>query len=1124
MPIKIRGIPYNQLSIQDDSKINGDTFSSNSPFMIICNKPIPKNYKTYMEFTITEHPNNSMYRHLPLYVGLHKEPSFGILNSDFIIGTVYYTLSNMNYDIMERYNAAGNPIHQNVSKTHAKIPILNTVIGIGADIPNNKINIYSDGSLFYSFSPTTFNLSNETEDFYFVIYSKFNERIKGNVNYGRYKTNYMPEGYWNLYQYYYTHSESYQEITGTITVPGTIYNKYSYKEVTIKSDIVNTIAPLEEDNKKHIRFVYTKDSNKYESDQSFKFSYHPGTIPEIIDIVSTNLPIPVDTNVYIEFNIKECEMNSNFTGIPVEIGITEEQNNLNKAFGVNLFHEIYKRYKYHSYNNETINEYDIRTISNPVTPMQPDRIGVLIELKNNRITVYTDNSEFFSVNFKDISFNNPTGLYYFFIRAANSSVYNYEYYGICNFGEEKPDFDLPPNSTTLFNYYNDPIKFPIDSIFINCRINAKAYKTFFNKFIYCSFNVPESSSSNPLDFSPGLNKLWNTYNIITDKEYKNNVPDKNAFELDDIIKEDLKNNDRRIWIIYLLESKIIVREGDPVEFSKFILSGEVIGRDYIMYNNNNLLEGRITGIRQFLLSKNILDSQIELIRTELNRDNILPGYIDNIRVFNYEDEYNNGIILDCNVQMHDYQKYEGDNTTISSTINNLNTENYIKYLDSNITISNLALNKFIESDLYMVVNHTVTIIQSNNQIIKVSCNGKEYTESFETEHGSNYTVTIEASPGYNPGILSSTEGFVNDDITISATAASKNNYLVTITQSANQTIEVVCNGKTYTSSFTASYGSKYTARVVPSAGYNAGTISSASGTITNNITISATPATIKQFTVTITQSSNQTIKVVCNGQTYTSTFKANYGSTYTATITPNTGYNAGTLNHTSGTITDNISISATAATLKQFTVTINQSANQTIKVVCNGQTYTSAFKANYGSTYTATVTPNTGYNAGTISSVSGTITGNITISATSAVIKQFTVTITQSANQTITVKCNGQSHTSSFKANYGSTYTASVSVSNSVYYSPGTISSASGTITNNITISATPATLKRYTITVTQPANGKITVNGTVGTSFTFNAGTSVTVQATANSGYKVAALNVDKVTKTLSTNIEEEN
>lgn len=278
---------------------------------------------------------------------------------------------------------------------------------------------------------------------------------------------------------------------------------------------------------------------------------------------------------------------------------------------------------------------------------------------------------------------------------------------------------------------------------------------------------------------------------------------------------------------------------------------------------------------------------------------------------------------------------------------------------------------------------------------------------------------------------------------------------------------------------------------------------------------------IKEYTVTIVQSSNQTIKVVCDGKEYTDTFTAPYGSTYTVSIIPDIGYNVGKLNNTGGALTENISISATEASIKQFTITIIQSKNQTIKVTCNGTAHTSSFTANYGSTYIATVTPNTGYNAGTLNHTSGTVTGDLTISAIAATIKQFTVTITQSANQTITVKCNGQSYTSSFKANYGSTYTASVSVSNSVYYTPGTISSASGTITNNVTISATAATLKKYTITVTQPANGKITVNGSVGTSFTYNAGTSITVQATANSGYKVTDLNVNKTTNVLSANIE---
>ena len=440
---------------------------------------------------------------------------------------------------------------------------------------------------------------------------------------------------------------------------------------------------------------------------------------------------------------------------------------------------------------------------------------------------------------------------------------------------------------------------------------------------------------------------------------------------------------------------------------------------------------------------------------------------------------------------------------------------------SMLTMKKNGIDYYVEKQ---VVNEfTVTINQTENQTIKVVCNGYTYTSTFKALVGSEFTVIVEPKTGYNAGTPNYYSGTITDNITISASAATLKQFTVTINQSSNQTIKVVCNGQTYTSTFKANYGSTYTATVTPNTGYNAGTLNHTSGTITGNITISATAAVIKQFTVTITQSSNQTIKVMCNGTSHTSSFTAPYGSTYTATVTPNTGYNAGTISSASGTITGNITISATTATLKQFTVAINQSVNQTIKVVCNGKTYTSSFTAPYGSTYTATVTPNTGYNAGTISSSSGTITNNITISASAATLKQFTVTITQSANQTITVNCNGTNHTSTFTTPYGSTYTASIAVSNSVYYTPGTLNHTSGTITGNITISATPATLKRYTITVTQPANGKITVNGNVGTLFAFNAGTSITVQATANNGYKVTALNVYKTTNTLSANIEED-
>lgn len=114
-------------------------------------------------------------------------------------------------------------------------------------------------------------------------------------------------------------------------------------------------------------------------------------------------------------------------------------------------------------------------------------------------------------------------------------------------------------------------------------------------------------------------------------------------------------------------------------------------------------------------------------------------------------------------------------------------------------------------------------------------------------------------------------------------------------------------------------------------------------------------------TVTIVQSANQTITVICNGNSYTSTFTAKAGSTYKASISASTGYNAGTLNSTSGTLTNNITISATAATLKTYTYTINQPTGGTITVTVDGVAHTSTFTVRHGKTASNKCTPNSGY-------------------------------------------------------------------------------------------------------------------------------------------------------------------
>lgn len=77
---------------------------------------------------------------------------------------------------------------------------------------------------------------------------------------------------------------------------------------------------------------------------------------------------------------------------------------------------------------------------------------------------------------------------------------------------------------------------------------------------------------------------------------------------------------------------------------------------------------------------------------------------------------------------------------------------------------------------------------------------------------------------------------------------------------------------------------------------------------------------IDYYTFTINQSANQTITVYVDGVAHTSSFTVQKGKTWTATLTPASNYNAGTLSATSGKVTGNTSISATAASSKTISI------------------------------------------------------------------------------------------------------------------------------------------------------------------------------------------------------------
>lgn len=544
-----------------------------------------------------------------------------------------------------------------------------------------------------------------------------------------------------------------------------------------------------------------------------------------------------------------------------------------------------------------------------------------------------------------------------------------------------------------------------------------------------------------------------------------------------------------------------------------------------------------------------------------NKDGIVPPSLKTHTITIRQSEnqvirvYYNGIIY-----TNSFKVESGDNITCSIASTN---PDYAAGKLNYTAINNISQDYTISATkaTYIVKKkYTITINQTSNQTITVysRLNNQNYTSTFETTEGDSLNIKITSSTGFISGYITLDgkryNSFEINDIknnhTISATSATALTYILSINQSNHQTITVHANGKTYTNSVSLPYSTKWTATITPDTGYTAGTLSKTNGTMTGNDSISATAATIKQFTLTITQSEHQTITVHANNKDYTNNVSLPYGTKWTAVIKPDTGYNSGRLNKYSGTITGDDSVYATSAANKinyriiikqtentittvtctypddinhaitwttgtksfpygstwiaytegvtgytagevnlpsgtltsdtyiyaqsaakknECTLTITQSAHQTITVTANGNKYTNTVSLPYGTTYTVAIEPAEGYNAGKLNKTSGTMTGNDSISASAATIKQFTLTITQSPHQTITVTANGQTYTSSVKLDYGTKWKANIVPD--IGYNSGTLNKTSGMILSDDEVYASAADVISYTINVVQLTN-----------------------------------------------------
>ncbi len=510
-------------------------------------------------------------------------------------------------------------------------------------------------------------------------------------------------------------------------------------------------------------------------------------------------------------------------------------------------------------------------------------------------------------------------------------------------------------------------------------------------------------------------------------------------------------------------------------------------------------------------------------------------------------------------------KYTGKATedlTITAVQSQAGTDsNYLEFIfkefDSRVERFNNSDGKLLVGTLQVVAEpeiktYRVSIVQSTNQTIHVyvpqKIGGTDHTSSFTCLEGTKYEVEVVADNGYTAGIPNTKGGTVNSDITINATPAITSNVMITIIQSANQTISVnsVKKGQTFTSTFETTKGDNIRLNIEPSVGYRSGDLL-LDGVkcrpndiiyIDNSHTVSATAAVALQYTLAIKQSEHQTITVTANGKTYTNNVSLPYGTKWTAVIRPDTGYTAGTLNKTNGIITGDDTVYATTdAIITKLTISVGATTNQTYILTIDGvakpQTAAaSSYGVNYNSRYNVEYIANAAtaaYYYTASENISGVVTSSVTIPPKSAttVLRYFDLIIPATTNQSYKLALStnatyGGSLPTYFETNtklaqklsvpYGTTYKITYTADSG--YDAG--ASKTGSVTTDTNITHNPATVSTARVTITQSDNQTIHVytpqksGGTDHTSsFTCPIGTTYEAEVIAANGYIAGTLNV---------------
>src|SRR3954468_5584924 len=458
-------------------------------------------------------------------------------------------------------------------------------------------------------------------------------------------------------------------------------------------------------------------------------------------------------------------------------------------------------------------------------------------------------------------------------------------------------------------------------------------------------------------------------------------------------------------------------------------------------------------------------------------------------------------------------------------------------INSNITVTAKCVPNFKLSVTASGLAGTLVVLDNKGDLLTFTANN---TQMFSKKYpsGSIYSVSVQTQPsGQTCTLSSNASGTITANTTVTATCVSANftisaaatglvGTLVLQDDKTDQLTFTTNNTQTFATAYASGSTYSVTIQTQPT-GQTCSLSSNASGTITSNITVTAT--CVSSFTISVTatglvgtltvqDSKNDTLNFTTNNtQTFASTYAS--GSAYSVTIqTQPTGQPCSLSSNATGTITANTTVTATC--VSNFTISVtaaglvgtlavqDDKADQLTFTTNNTQSFASKYAS--GSTYSVTIqTQPTGQTCSLSSNASGTITSNVTVTATC--VSNFTISVAVTGLTGALVMQDSKNDSLTFTTNntqtFGSTYASGSSYSVTVQSQPVgqtcTLSSnASGTITANITVTATCTSGTNLTLSVAVTGlSGSVTLQDDQGDTLTFNSNTTQTFTKTYTNG-----------------------